>query len=83
MEDVNPALKGIKPPITLAQANMIADWADKIEDVESPWAVAIAQFKKLYEKNEAGTGWVKKVEESYADEMDAWLAEWSEWAVRG
>jgi len=61
MEDVNPALKGIKPPITLAQANMIADWADKIEDVESPWAVAISNFRKAYRVEDGR--WVKKAAE--------------------
>ena len=61
MEDVNPAIKGIDPPVTLAQANLIADWADKIEDVESPWAVAIANFKKAYVVEDGK--WVKRVEE--------------------
>ena len=32
MDEVNPAIKGIDPPVTLAQANIIAEWADKIED---------------------------------------------------
>ena len=61
-EDINPALKGIKPKITLAQANAIAKWADAMERAEdgpeSAWAAAIAQFKKLY-KSEGGK-WVKK-----------------------
>lgn len=64
MEDVNPSIKGIEPSVTLAQANIIAGWADKIEeegDVDSPWAVAIAQFKKAYEVE--GGKWVKKEEE--------------------
>jgi len=46
----------------------VASWADEMEKAkdgpESPWAVAISQFKKLYEKNGAGTGWVKKVKEA-------------------
>ena len=61
MKDINPALKGIKPKITLAQANVIAKWADKIKaagTAESPWAVAIAQFKKSYRAE--GGKWVKK-----------------------
>lgn len=61
MDDVNPAIKGIDPPVTLSQANTIAEWADKIEaggDVDSPWAVAIAQFKKAYEVE--GDKWVKR-----------------------
>ena len=66
MENVNPAIRGIKPPVTLAQANIIAGWADKIESAaddgaRSPWAVAIAQFKKLYQV-QAGK-WVKKKSE--------------------
>lgn len=50
-EDVNPAIKGIKPPVTLAQANMIARWADSIEEkgeMDSPWAGAIALFKRTH-----------------------------------
>ena len=63
MEDVNPAIRGIKPPVTLAQANLIAKWADAMEEeaddgARSPWAVAIAQFKRLYQV-QAGK-WVKK-----------------------
>lgn len=65
MSDVNPAIKGIKPPVTLAQANKIAEWADKIEGADNPWAVAISQFKKLYEKKD--DGWVKKKAESADD----------------
>lgn len=62
MDEVNPAIKGIKPPVSLAQANKIAEMADAIENgenpPESPWAVAIAQFKKLYEVQDGK--WVKK-----------------------
>ena len=63
MEAVNPAVRGIKPPVTLAQANLIAKWADAMEQGDddgpkSPWAVAIAQFKRLYQV-QAGK-WVKK-----------------------
>lgn len=64
MEQVNPALKGIKPPITLAQANLIAKWADGIEragTAESAWAAAIAMFKRKYHV-EAGK-WVANKEE--------------------
>lgn len=65
MDDVNPSIKGIDPPVTLSQANTIAEWADKIEAEESadnPWAVAIAQFKKAYEVE--GGKWVKKKEDA-------------------
>jgi hypothetical protein len=62
MKDINPALKGIKPKITLAQANAIAKWADAMERAEdgpeSPWAAAIAQFENLY-RVESGK-WVKR-----------------------
>lgn len=58
--DVNPAIKGIEPRITLAQANTIASWADNIENVDSPWAVAISQFKKLYTVRDGK--WVKEAE---------------------
>lgn len=62
IKDANPAIRGIKPKVTLAQANLIAKWADAIPEdddgAKSPWAVAIAQFYKLYKKE--GGGWVKK-----------------------
>jgi hypothetical protein len=34
MADVNPAIKGIEPSVTLGQANMIAAWADKMEQAD-------------------------------------------------
>lgn len=62
MKDISPALKGLKPKITLAQANLIAKWADAMEQAEdgpeSPWAAAIAQFKKLYRIE--GGRWMKR-----------------------
>lgn len=58
MEQANPALKGIKPPVTLAQANAIAVIADKVTGVESPWAIAISQFKKSHVAKDGK--WVKK-----------------------
>ena len=63
LADANPAILGIDPPVTLAQANEIAAMADAITDVESPWAVAISQWKKGHIPNEAETGWVKKAVE--------------------
>jgi len=64
LSEANSALRGIKPPITLAQANLIASWADAMEAAEdgpkSPWGTSIAQFKELYEVNEAGDGWVER-----------------------
>lgn len=62
-EDVNSAIKGIKPKVTLVQANMIAEWADRIaeeDSAENAWSVAIAQFKKSY-KAEDGK-WMKEGE---------------------
>jgi len=64
LSEINPALRGIEPPITLAQANLIAKWADAMEEAEdgpeSPWAAAIAQFKRLYRVE--GNRWVKRDE---------------------
>ena len=69
---INPALKGIKPKITLAQANAIARWADAMErqgdGPKSPWAVAISQFKKLYRVEDGK--WVKKKKKAQENEMD-------------
>jgi len=76
--EINPALKGIKPPITLAQANMIARWADSIEEkgtAESAWAAAIALFKRTHHvevgkwiKNEGTTA--EHADEPTAEEME-------------
>lgn len=67
LSEANPAIRGIDPPVTLMQANTIASWADAMEAAEdgpeSPWGAAIAQFKELYEvneANEAGDGWTKR-----------------------
>lgn len=62
MEEVNPAIKGIEPSVTLAQANLIAEWADAMEKAEDgpgwPWAAAIAQLKRLYTAEDGK--WMKK-----------------------
>jgi len=72
MEEVNPALKGIKPMPTLAQANLIAKWADAIEEkgsAESAWAAAIAMFKRKYHVE--GNRWVpNKAESADASSME-------------
>ena len=85
--EVPPSLQGIEPKISLAQANLIATWADEIEqsdaDVESPWAVAIANFKKAFTVEDEA--WVKKkaaTKELSLDERirhirDAWQAQFS------
>lgn len=57
--------------LTLAQVNYIARVADGIgeqEGIESPWAVAIAQFKKGHKKE--GDKWVKKKKELDAKNRD-------------
>jgi hypothetical protein len=58
--DMNPALKGISPPITVAQGNEIARQAEAIgsDKKKNGWAIAISQFKKTH-KVEDGK-WVKK-----------------------
>jgi len=52
--DINPSLKGIKPPISLGQANAIAAAADK-----TSWPIAISSFKKGHRVVKGK--WVKKM----------------------
>lgn len=58
--EVNKALKGIKPKISLEQANLIASWADKTKGVDSPWAVSIANFKMAHHVEDGK--WVRNKE---------------------
>ena len=70
-DEVNPAVKGIKPQVTLAQANGIARCADALEDdgeVESPWAVCIASFKKSHRVEDGK--WIKRKEEKAMDTVE-------------
>lgn len=76
--DINPALKGIEPPITLAQANAIAKQADSIgsDEKKNGWAIAISSFRDTHHvedgkwvKNEGST--VKASENSEMEEMAA------------
>ena len=60
LEDVNSALKGIDPPITLEQANTIAAQADAIGADEGGWGIAIKHFKDSHEVKDGN--WVKKEE---------------------
>lgn len=64
-DQVNPAIKGIKPRLTLAMANHIAAMADAIakgdNPPDSPWAVAIATFYQEYKRS--GGRWVRRFEE--------------------
>ena len=58
--DVNPALKGIDPPITVGQANEIAKQADAIgvDEKKNGWAIAISAFRKSHTVKDGK--WVKK-----------------------
>lgn len=67
LSEAPASLQNIKPPITLAQANGIARCADALEDegeVESPWSVCVASFKKAYVAKDGK--WVKREEEGKA-----------------
>jgi hypothetical protein len=69
LADANPALKGIDPPISLAQANAIAKQADAVgtTDKVNGWAVAISSFHKTHHVENGK--WVEnKKEESMAEE---------------
>lgn len=70
LKDMNPALKGIDPPITLAQANSIARQADAIGSEKGGWGIAIKHFKDSH-KVEDGR-WVKKelMSEMAYDDID-------------
>jgi hypothetical protein len=63
ISEINPALKGIKPPITVGQANAIAAQADAIgsDEKKNGWAIAIASFKKTHTVKDGK--WVKKNKE--------------------
>lgn len=58
LKDINPALKGIEPPITLSQANEIARQADAVGADKGGWGIAIKHFKESH-KVEDGV-WIKK-----------------------
>ena len=59
--DVPASILGIKPRVTLEQANLIAEWADAIaeENPDGAWPIAIAQFKRKYTVR--GGKWVERV----------------------
>lgn len=71
IEEANDAIKGIKPPVTLEQANLTASWADEIgkddDAPEEPWGVAIAKFKRAYEVQDGE--WIQR-EEKAADAFE-------------
>ncbi len=60
--EINQSLKGIKPPITLEQANEIAAAAEKIgtDEEKNGWAIAISNFKKNHTVRKGK--WVKREE---------------------
>lgn len=58
MEKVPASLKGIRPPISLAQANEIAAMADAMDGVENPWPVAISSWKRGHEVRDGA--WIKR-----------------------
>lgn len=60
LKDANPAIKGIDPPVSLAQANAIAKQADAVgtSDKVNGWAVAISSFKKTHMVKEGH--WIAK-----------------------
>ena len=66
--EINDALKGIDPPITLGQANAIAAQADAIgvDEKKNGWAIAIANFKKTHMVIDGH--WVKKEEDDFSAE---------------
>jgi len=70
VKDMNPALKGINPPISVEQGNLIAKQADAIGADKNGWPIAISAFKKSYEVKDGK--WVKKSEkeEMSVDEIE-------------
>jgi len=78
-KDINPALKGIHPPVSLGQANAIANQADSIgiDEKKNGWAIAISSFRKTHHVENGK--WVKnKGSEAKAsvepteEEMEYW-----------
>lgn len=67
-EDMNPALKGIDPPISKDQGEEIAKQADSIgsDDKRNGWAIAISSFKKTHTVKDGR--WVKKEKLDMNDE---------------
>ena len=70
ISDINPALKGIDPPISLAQANEIASQADAIgvDKKKNGWAIAISSFKKTHHVENGK--WVKNKEQKMEKEQE-------------
>ncbi len=70
LKDANPSILGIKPPVTLAQANAIAKHADGLaahkNSIKSPWGTAISSFKKSHIVKD-GKSWVKREAKEFAE----------------
>jgi len=68
-DEINPSLKGIKPKISLEQANAIARQAEAIgsDEEKNGWAIAISNFKKSHTVR-AGK-WIKREEKGTQKEM--------------
>lgn len=60
MDEANDSIKGIKPVVSLVQANHIAAMADAIakNNPDGAWPMALANFKNNYEVKDGA--WVKK-----------------------
>jgi hypothetical protein len=74
LSDANPAIRGIDPPVSLAQANAIARQADAVgsDKEKNGWAIAISSFKKTHKVVDGK--WVEKeknmdLNESEKEEM--------------
>lgn len=67
MTDVPASIKGIKPPVTLEQANSIAASAEA--DGGDSWGAAVAQFKKSYTAKDGK--WVKNAKSKEASSKEA------------
>jgi hypothetical protein len=66
--EINPALKGIEPPVSLAQANAITKQADAVgsNKEKNGWAIAISSFKKSHVVKDGK--WEKK--EQMAEDLE-------------
>lgn len=82
LSDANPSIRGIRPRVTLEQANEIANVADTIAKTnpDGAWAIAIAQFKKLHTVR--GGRWVKRQKSRNRESADKVYREYGE-GLRG
>jgi hypothetical protein len=70
ISEINPSLKGITPPISLAQANEIARQADAVGADKGGWGIAIKSFKDRHIVQDGK--WVKKTKMTYNQEESLW-----------